>query len=164
MPSGRGVLVFAAGLGLWAAARVAGSPTLHMIAVGLVVLPFAAALLARWSRTRLRVRRRISGTRVRPGQRISVDLEIENLSPVGTSFLLLEDRLPAALGRSARLVLTGLPPKDREHVSYAITPQRRGRYSLGPLSVDLADPLGLTKLTVIDIQTRTATPSFVPGR
>ena len=50
MPSGRGALVFAAGIGFWAAGRILGSATLHMVAVGLVVLPFAAALAARWSR------------------------------------------------------------------------------------------------------------------
>ena len=59
MPSGRGMLVFAAGIALWAAGRLAGSTTLHMIAVGLVVLPFAAALFARWTRHRLRIRRRL---------------------------------------------------------------------------------------------------------
>jgi uncharacterized protein (DUF58 family) len=148
MPSGRGVLVFAAGIGLWAAARFAGSPTLHMIAVGLVVLPFVAAAFARWSRQRLRVRRRLSEARVRPGQRITVDLEVENLSPAPTSFLLLEDRLPAALGRSARLVLTGLTPRSKQRVTYTVAPQRRGRYLLGPVSIDLSDPFALTKLQV----------------
>jgi uncharacterized protein (DUF58 family) len=148
VPSGRGVLVFAAGIGLWVAARFMGSATLHMIAVGLVVLPFAATLFARWSRQRLRVRRRLSDARVRPGQRITVDLEVENLSPAPTSFLLLEDRLPAALGRSARLVLAGLTPRAKQHVTYTVAPQRRGRYLLGPVSIDLSDPFALTKLQV----------------
>ena len=148
MPSGRGVLVFAAGLGLWVAARVTGSPTLHIIAVGVVVLPFAAALVARWSRQRLRVRRRLSEARIRPGQRITVDLEIENLSPAPTSFLLIEDRLPAALGRSARLVLGGLTAKAKQHVTYTISPARRGRYSVGPISIDVTDPFALTKVAV----------------
>ena len=148
MPSGRGVLVFAVGIGLWVAARVSGSTTLHMIAVGLVVLPFAAALFTRWSRVRLRVRRRLSDARVRPGQRVTVDLEVENQSPTPTSFLLFEDRLPQALGREARLVLTAMRPNAKQHVSYTITPQRRGRYSLGPLSVDLSDPFALTRLRV----------------
>ena len=148
MPSGRGVLVFAAGIGLWVAARVAGSSTLHMIAVGLVVLPFAAALFARWSRQRLRIRRRLSEARVQPGQRVTVELEVENQSLAQTSFLLIEDRLPAALGRSARLVIAGLPPKGKQRVSYVLAAQIRGRYTLGPLSVDLSDPFALTRLRV----------------
>ena len=49
MPSGRGVLVFGAGIALWVAARMLGSPTLHMVSVGIVLLPFAAALFARFT-------------------------------------------------------------------------------------------------------------------
>jgi uncharacterized protein (DUF58 family) len=148
MPSGRGAVVFAAGIGLWIGARVAGSPTLHMIAVGLVVLPFAAAGFARWSRQRLRIRRRLSDARVQPGQRVTVELEVENQAATQTSFLLLEDQLPAALGRSARLVIAGLPAKGKQRVSYSLSAQTRGRYTLGPLTVDLSDPFALTKLRV----------------
>ena len=43
MPSGRGAVVFAAGIALWLAARVAGSPILHMVAVGLVVIDVTGA-------------------------------------------------------------------------------------------------------------------------
>jgi uncharacterized protein (DUF58 family) len=148
VPSGRGALVFAAGIGFWAAGRVLGSTTLHMVAVGLVVLPFGAALAARYSRQRLRIRRRLSDARIQPGQRVYVELEIENQSPTQTSYLLLEDRLPAALGRSARLVVSSVPGRDRQRVRYSLTPRRRGRYTLGPLSVDLSDPFALTKLRV----------------
>ncbi|HEU4355263.1 MAG TPA: DUF58 domain-containing protein [Actinomycetota bacterium] len=148
MPSGRGVLVFAAGLGLWVIARITGSATIHMVAVGLAVLPFAAALFARWGRLRLRVRRRLSDARVRPGQRVTIDLEVENQSPVPSSFLLLEDHVPQALGRSARLVIAGMRARGRQHVSYTLTPQRRGRYTLGPLTVDLSDPFALTRVRV----------------
>jgi uncharacterized protein (DUF58 family) len=148
VPSGRGVVVFAAGIGLWLGARFAGSSTLHMVAVGLTVLPFAAALFARWSKLRLRVRRRLSENRVRPGQRVSVELEVENQAPTRPSFLLLEDRLPSSLGRSARLVIAGLGPKDRRRVTYSLTAGSRGRYSLGPVSIDLSDPFALTRLRV----------------
>jgi uncharacterized protein (DUF58 family) len=148
VPSGRGVLVFGAGIALWVAARMLGSPTLHMVAVGIVLLPFAAALFARWSRQRLRIRRRLSDTRVQPGQRVHIELEIENQSPAQTSFLLIEDRLPSQLGRSARLVVTSLHGRARQRVRYSIAPHQRGRYVLGPLTADLSDPFALTKLRV----------------
>ncbi len=148
MPSGRGVLVFAAGIGLWVAARVTGSPDLHMVAVGLSVLPFVAALFARWSRQRLAVRRRLSDTRAAPGQHVSVEIEVENQAVASTSFLLLEDRVPQALGRPARLVLTGIPARGKQRVSYTLTPQVRGRYRLGPLTVDISDPFVLTRMRV----------------
>lgn len=148
MPSGRGVVVFGAAIGLWVIARIAGSPTLHMIAVGLLVLPFATSLFARWSRHRLRIRRRLSETRVQPGQRVHVELEVENQTSAQTSFLLIEDRLPSALGRSARLVIASLHGRGRQLVRYTLTPRRRGRYMLGPLTVDLSDPFALTKVRV----------------
>jgi len=148
MPSGRGVLVFASGILMWVGARMLGSPTLHMVAVGLVLLPFAAALFARWSRQKVRIRRRLSDTRVQPGQRVHVELEVENQSPAQTPFLLIEDRLPPQLGRSARLVVASLPARARQRVRYSIAPHQRGRYVLGPLTADLSDPFALTKVRV----------------
>lgn len=146
MPSGRGVAVFAAGIALWLAARLLGSPAMHIVAVGLVALPFAATLFARWSHQRLQVHRRLSDVRVRPGQRLSVELEVHNRGAVATSFLLVEDRLPAALGRSGRLVLTGIPARSHQRVSYPVVAHRRGRYVLGPLAIDVSDPFALTRL------------------
>jgi uncharacterized protein (DUF58 family) len=96
----------------------------------------------------LRVRRRLSITRVQPGQRVHVELEVENQSPTQTSFLLVEDRLPASLGRSARLVISSLPARERQRVRYSLTPRQRGRYSLGPVAIDLSDPFALSKLRV----------------
>jgi uncharacterized protein (DUF58 family) len=148
VPSGRGAVVFSAGIALWLAARVAGSPILHMVAVGVAILPFAAALFARWSRLRLQVRRRLSDQRVAPGQRVRVELEIENESAVWTSFLLLEDRIPRPLGRPARLVLAGVPPRGKQRASYGLVAEARGRYTLGPLTVDVSDPFALTKIRV----------------
>ncbi len=141
MPSPRGVLVLCSGIGLWIAARLVGSPTIHIVAVGLVLLPLASILLARRSGQRLAVRRRISDVRVPPGRRVTVDVEVENLSPTSTSFLLVEDRIPPALGAPARLVLTGIPAHSRQHVTYAFTPRARGRFSFGPLTIDASDPV-----------------------
>jgi uncharacterized protein (DUF58 family) len=148
MPSGRGVLVVAAGIALWVGARLLGSSTLHFVAVGLVLLPFASMAFARWSRQRVRIRRRVSDTRVQPGQRVHVELEVENMAPTQASFLLVEDRLPAQLGRSARLVVASLPSRSRQRVRYSLTPHQRGRYVLGPLSADLSDPFALSRLRV----------------
>ena len=64
MPTRRGWAAIAAGLSLWVAARLLGSPDLHILAVGLVVLPVIAALYVRWSRVRLGIRRHISPVRV----------------------------------------------------------------------------------------------------
>jgi len=148
VPSARGVLVLASGFGLWIAARIAGSPTLHIVAVGLVALPIAAFGLTHWTRQRLRVRRHVSDQRVLPGGRLTVELEVHNDAAASTSFLLLEDRVPSGLGRPARLVLTGIPARGTARASYTLIAQARGRYTLGPVSVDVSDPFALTRSRV----------------
>ena len=145
MPSGRGIGVVGAGLAMWLSARVVGSPGLEVIAVGLIVLPFAAALFVRWGRTQITIKRRLTEVRVQPGTRVTIQLDVENRSPVPSTFLLVQDTLPPALGRPARLVVSGIPPRNVQRVSYTVLPQTRGRYRLGPLIADVSDPFALTK-------------------
>ena len=146
MLAGRGVAVFATGLAMWVAARLLGSPGLEVVAIGIAVLPLLAAWATKRSARRILIRRRLSEVRVAPGTRVQVTLELENASPIPTSFLLLEDRLPTPLGRAARLVMGGIDPSTRERATYTLVPQARGRYTIGPLVVDVSDPFALTRL------------------
>lgn len=145
MLSPRGVTVFFAGLAMWLCARVLGSPGLEVIGIGLGALPFIAVAAARWTRSRLTVRRRLSDGRAMPGTRVTVELELENRTSAPTPFLLVEDRLPPSLGRPARLVVSGIRPHGTRTVTYSVVPQARGRYRLGPLTIELADPFSLTR-------------------
>jgi uncharacterized protein (DUF58 family) len=145
MPSGRGVAVLFAGLAMWLVARLIGSPGLEVIALGLATLPAIAAIFVRWGHQRISVRRHLSDIRVSPGTRVTVHIDIENRSAAATSFLLLEDRLPSVLGRPARLVVSGIPGHGTQEVTYTILPQTRGRYQLGPLTVDMSDPFALVR-------------------
>ena len=146
MLAGRGVAVFATGLAMWVAARLLGSPGLEVVAIGIAVLPLLAAWATKRSARKILIRRRLSDVRVVPGTRVQVTLELENASPIPTSFLLLEDRLPTPLGRAARLVMGGIDPSTRERATYTLVPQTRGRYTIGPLAVDVSDPFALTRL------------------
>jgi uncharacterized protein (DUF58 family) len=145
MLTARGVAVFLAGLAMWIAARTLGSPGLEVIAIGLVALPFLAAVFARRGRQRIAIHRRLSDARVGPGTRVSVEIDVENRSGSPTSFMLLEDRLPSALGRPARLVVSGIRGRSSQRVVYTVLPQTRGRYRLGPLMIDLTDAFALTR-------------------
>jgi uncharacterized protein (DUF58 family) len=145
MPSGRGVAVLFSGLAMWLVARIIGSPGLEVIAIGLATLPAIAAIFVHWGRQRIAVHRRLSDVRVPPGTRVTVHIDIENRSAAATSFLLLEDRLPSVLGRPARLVVSGIPGHGTQEVTYTILPQTRGRYQLGPLTVDMSDPFALVR-------------------
>jgi uncharacterized protein (DUF58 family) len=146
MLAGRGVVVLGTGLAMWVAARLLGSPGLEVVAIGIAALPFLAALAAKRGARRLLVRRRLSDVRLKPGTRVVIALEVENRSPMPTSFLLLEDRLPTPLGRAARLVIGGIRPRGREGATYTLVPAARGRYLLGPLVIDASDPFALTRL------------------
>jgi uncharacterized protein (DUF58 family) len=145
MPSGRGVALLFAGLAMWLVARLIGSPGLEVIALGLATLPAIAAIFVRWGHQRISVHRHLSDIRVSPGTRVTVHIDIENRSAAATSFLLLEDRLPSVLGRPARLVVSGIPGHGTQGVTYTILPQTRGRYQLGPLTVDMSDPFALVR-------------------
>jgi uncharacterized protein (DUF58 family) len=143
--TGRGMAVAGGALLLWLGARTLGAPDLHVVAVGLVVLaPFAAALV-RWRQHEMTLTRRLSTRRAFPGSRVRVDLEVRNAGRATTSVLLLEDRLPPSLGRAARAVLTGIPPRGRQTVSYTVGCRTRGRYFIGPLVAHVSDPFDLSR-------------------
>ncbi|HMC37759.1 MAG TPA: hypothetical protein VKK30_07800, partial [Actinomycetota bacterium] len=117
MPTRRGWAAFAAGIALWIGARFVGSPDLHMVATGLAILPILAALFVHWSHIRVNAHRHLSSVRAFPGTKVVVSLTIENESRLTAPFLLLEDAIPPSLGRPARLVVTGIPPRNNETVS-----------------------------------------------
>jgi uncharacterized protein (DUF58 family) len=148
MPTKRGWAAFAAGLGLWLAARYTGSRDLHMIAAGVLAMPFLAALFVQWNRVHLDVHRSLSSVRVHPGSRVTVTLGVHNGGPGTAPFLLLEDSLPSEFGKPARVVVTGIPPRERQVVSYTFVCRRRGRFTVGPSTIVMTDPFGLARVRV----------------
>jgi uncharacterized protein (DUF58 family) len=148
VPTRRGWATFGAAIGLWIGARATGSPDLHMVAVGLLVLPFLAALFVQWNRLRLDIKRHLSAVRVFPGTRVVMTLTVENRGPGTAPFLLMEDALPPTLGRPARIVVTGIPPRNKQNVSYSLLCRQRGKYRLGPVSVLVTDPFGLARIRI----------------
>jgi uncharacterized protein (DUF58 family) len=148
VPTKRGWVAFVAGLLLWLAARFVGSPDLHMVAVGIIAMPFLSAAFVHWSQVRLTVRRHLSAVRVFPGTRVTVSITVENEGRITVPFLLLEDALPSALGRPAHLVVTGIPARNDQTVSYSVLCRSRGRFAVGPLSILITDPFGLARVRV----------------
>ena len=76
-----------------------------------------------------------------------VVLRLQNLSRLPTGTLLLEDRLPYALGSRPRVVLERLGAHQASSVAYTVRADVRGRYEVGPLVVRMTDPFGLCELT-----------------
>jgi uncharacterized protein (DUF58 family) len=145
----RGVTVCVAGVAMWFTARLIGSGGLEVVGIGLALLPVVAGYFLRWTERRVTVRRRLSEVRVVPGTRLNVQLDVENRSTAPSSFLMLEDQLPPALGRPARLVVASVPGRRAQRVSYSILPQSRGRYRIGPLTIDVSNPFGLRRRRLV---------------
>ena len=97
------------------------------------------------TRYRLSCARRLAPPRVPAAQEPRVDLRLENVSRLPTGLLLVEDRVPYALGARPRFVLDRIEPGGKRELRYRIRSDMRGRYTLGPLTVRLADPFGMVR-------------------
>lgn len=143
----RGRSFFAASGAAAVSALALGEEDLLRVAVLLAILPLLAAAYVGRSRYRLACSRTLEPQRVPVGSNARVVLRLQNLSRLPTGTLLLEDRLPYALGSRPRVVLERLGANRASSVAYTVRPDARGRYEVGPLWVRLTDPFGLCELT-----------------
>jgi len=142
---GRSFLAAAAAAGV--SALVLGERDLLRVAILLAALPLLAAAYFGQTRYRLACTRTVEPGRVPVGSPARVLLRLSNLSRLPTGTLLLEDRLPYALGSRPRLVLERLGGQRASTVAYTVRAEVRGRYEVGPLVVRLTDPFGLCELS-----------------
>jgi uncharacterized protein (DUF58 family) len=143
----RGRSFLAAALAAGISAFVLGERDLLRVAILLAALPLVAAAYVGQTRYRLSCTRTVEPGRVPVGIPTRVMLRLSNLSRLPTGTLLLEDRLPYALGSRPRLVLERLGGQRASTVAYTVRAEVRGKYEVGPLVVRLTDPFGLCELT-----------------
>ena len=141
---GRSFLAAAAAAGL--SALILGEKDLLRVAVLLAVLPLLAAWYVGRTRYRLACSRTLDPHRAPVGATARIMLKLQNLSRLPTGTLMLEDRLPYALGSRPRLVLERLAANQASSVAYTVRAEIRGRYHVGPLVVRLTDPFGLCEV------------------
>jgi uncharacterized protein (DUF58 family) len=127
-------------------AFVLGERDLLRVAVLLATLPLLAAAYVGQTRYRLACTRAVEPGRIPVGSPARILLRLSNLSRLPTGTLLLEDRLPYALGSRPRLVLERLAGQRTSTVAYSVRAEVRGRYEVGPLVIRLTDPFGLCEL------------------
>ncbi|HET6531143.1 MAG TPA: DUF58 domain-containing protein [Actinoplanes sp.] len=142
---GRSFLAAAAAAGV--SAFILGERDLLRVAVLLAALPLLAAAYVGRSRYKLACTRSLDPVRAPVGSSARVILRLQNLSRLPTGTLLLEDRLPYALGSRPRVVLERLGPHQASSVAYTVRADVRGRYPVGPLVIRLTDPFGLCEMT-----------------
>jgi uncharacterized protein (DUF58 family) len=143
----RGRSFLAAGAAAVVSALILGEKDLLRVAILLTVLPLLAAAYVGRSRYKLACTRTLEPHRVPVGANARVVLRLQNLSRLPTGTLLLEDRLPYALGSRPRVVLERLGAQQASSVAYTVRAEVRGRYDVGPLVVRMTDPFGLCELT-----------------
>lgn len=143
----RGRSFLAAGAAALLCALALGETDLMRVAVLLVALPLMAALYVGRARYKLACSRSLDPYRVQAGGSARVLLRLQNMSRLPTGTLLLEDRLPYALGSRPRLVLEKLGAQQASSVAYTVRAELRGRYEVGPLTLRMTDPFGLCELT-----------------
>lgn len=142
----RGRAFLAAGFTITLCAVVLGFDALLRVGILAVSLPLLAAFVVGRARYRLSARRAVYPQRVAPGQPATVTLAMANEGVMPMSLLLLEDRVPYALGTRARFMLDRVGPRWRQQVSYPVRSEIRGRFEIGPLSIRVSDPFGFIEL------------------
>ena len=159
---GRSFLAAAAAAGI--SAIVLGERDLLRVAVLLAALPLLAAAYVGRSRYKLACSRSLEPGRAPVGSSARIILRLQNLSRLPTGTLLLEDRLPYALGSRPRVVLERLGSHQASSVAYTVRADVRGRYPIGPLVIRLTDPFGLCELSrsFPSIDRLTVIPQVVP--
>ncbi len=160
----RGRVLLAAGITTIVCAIIVGQTPLIRVGVLVTALPLLTALWIARSRYHLALTRTVSPQLVVAGQSAQVQLTLDNEARTPTGVLLLEDRLPYALGTRPRFVLEGIGHGWRRHVSYSVRSDVRGCYDIGPMSVRASDPFGLIEVgrAFHTTTSLTVTPRTVP--
>ncbi len=160
----RGRCFVAAGLAAAACGLLIPEPDLLRVGLLLVVLPLLSAFGAGRARYRLSCVRRVTPARVPAGQPAELTIRLANVSRLRTGLLLAEDTVPYALGSRPRFVLYGIGSAGSKEFRYQVRPDTRGRYTIGPLQVRVADSFGLVSITRSFTSTSTliVTPRIIP--
>jgi uncharacterized protein (DUF58 family) len=153
----RGRAFLAAGLTATACAILLGQSTLVRLGVLALLLPLVSVVVVGRRRHQVTLTRTLSPALTTAGDTCRVDLELHNRPGDRTGALLVEDKLPWALGTPQRFLLHELGRSWRRTVSYRVRPEVRGQFSIGPLTVTDNDPFGLVEVTSVASGTTTLT-------
>ena len=160
----RGRSFVAAGVAAIACGLLIPEPDLVRIGLLLLALPVLSAFGAGRARYRLSCVRTVSPPRLPAGQAASLTIRLTNVSRLRTGLLLAEDTVPYALGSRPRFVFEGIGAGGSRSFTYHLGSETRGRYTVGPLRVRVADTFGLVSITRAFTTTSllTVTPRIIP--
>jgi len=140
----QGWLVGAGAAALLTAGRLLGIFELFLLGAGAGALLLVCTLATSLTRLRLDVARELHPPRVHAGSPSRVEVSVRNSGGRRTPVLRLRD--PVAGTRGAELLLGPLKPGERARAAYRLPTDKRGIVDVGPLSVIVSDPFGLTSV------------------
>ncbi|MHB1595884.1 MAG: DUF58 domain-containing protein [Streptosporangiaceae bacterium] len=160
----RGTSFLAAGVVAVLVGMFLGSSPLISVGALLLCLPVFSVITARRARYQLRCERTIVPPRVAPGQPATITLRLQNVSRIASGLLLAEDTVPFSLGARPRYVLNAIERGGTREVSYQLRSDLRGKFTVGPVRIRIADVFGLVELAAnfAATSTLTVTPKVVP--
>ena len=130
-------------------AAVCGAALLErdLVRVGVLVaaVPLVALGFVLAGRSRLQVERFSQPEEISVGETGQVTLSVTNTGRQPGS-VLLEEQIPAVLGPRPRFALPRLDGGQAARLEYAVRPEVRGRYRLGPVQVRHREPFGMMEL------------------
>jgi uncharacterized protein (DUF58 family) len=160
----RGRCFLAAGAAAGLCGLALGERDLVRVGALIFLLPLLSALAAGRTRYRLGCLRQLSPGRVPAGQAVRVNLRIENVSKLPTGLLLAEDTVPFSLGSRPRFVLERIEGGGFRDLDYPLRSDVRGKFTVGPLKLRVADAFGLVELgrSFTTRSTLVVSPKVVP--
>jgi uncharacterized protein (DUF58 family) len=160
----RGRAFVAAGLAAMACGVLIPETDLLRVGALLMALPLLSSFGASRARYRLSCVRRLVPARLPAGQSAELTIRLANISRLRTGLLLAEDAVPYELGRRPRFVFHGIGGGGSKEFRYQLGSDTRGRYTIGPLQVRVADSFGLVSITraFTSTSTLTVTPRIIP--
>ena len=136
-----------AGVVLVLVGRIFAVTELYVAGAALILLPLASLIYVRMTQLRLRIGRVVSPTRVHCGDLARVEVRARNAHNRPTPVLRLRD--PVGGTRGAELSLAPLSNGEVARAAYRLPTARRGVVRIGPLEVDIVDPLGLARRSAV---------------
>ncbi len=126
--------------------RVLG--TLELIVLGATIgaLVLITVCFIALSRLRISVDRELHPPRVHAGTPSRVDLRVENQGRRRSPVLGLRDAVSGT--RGANLLVGPLEPDGVVRAAYRLPTEKRGILEIGPLTVTMADPFGITEVSM----------------
>ncbi|NLE75807.1 MAG: DUF58 domain-containing protein [Chloroflexi bacterium] len=165
----RGWAVFGLVVGVWLLALNSGEPVFYRLAYLLTGIFLLSAFLAWYNLLGLEVTRQPSGFRAQVGKTMEERISIRNRWPLRKLWLELRDHstLP---GHSASRVVSNIGPRQSESWYTRTWCQRRGRFTLGPMTLTSSDPFGIfhvqqefpDELSVVVYPATVDLPAFPP--